>query len=180
MSETSGRNIAVSVLLLMIGAIIGGLVEELLDYRRELREKTQSFVETFNSSYFGRHRDRLHVFSIGPATLEATSGSLTRAEYGAWLNEQVRNDPALSTAIFAVAEFYRTLDNCRMEGRCSGESVQNAFAPYAKIFYDVFYLAMRSADCDYGFPATELATARIAKLNPGTDDLCGSAAPISR
>lgn len=179
MSDTARQHIGASLVLLVVGAIFGGLVEELLDYRRELRENTQSFVETFNSAYFGTHRDRLHVFSIDPATISATSGTLTRAEYADWLTSQVRDDPSLSAAIFAMAEFYRTVDNCRTEGRCSGDSVQNAFAPYASIFYNVFYLALRKADCDYGFPDTERATARTAKLVSDATNLCSSVAPIS-
>jgi hypothetical protein len=178
MSDTSGRHIGVSVVLLLVGAIIGGLVEELLDYRRELRENTQSFVETFNSAYFGSHRDRLHIFSVEPATIEATAGTLTREKYADWLKQQVLGDPSLSASIFAIAEFYRTVDNCRIESRCSGDSIQNAFSPYASIFYDVFYLALRQADCDYGFPDTERATARIAKLSPASIDLCGTVASI--
>lgn len=153
-------------------------MEEVLDYRRELRENTQSFVETFNSTYFGNHRDRLHNFFMQPETIAATSGSLTRMEYSEWLNTWVRGDESLSAAIFAIAEFYRTVDNCMSEGRCSTKSVQNAFSPYARIYYDLFYLALRHADCELGFPDTELATARIAKLPSTQASLCGSELPI--
>lgn len=164
---------------LFLGTVVGLLVQEYLDFQRQLRENTQSFVVTFNGAYYGDHRDNLHAFFVSPEAREKTSGALTRQEYADWITNEVRQNSDLSASVFAVSEFYRTLNSCADDGRCSRASIENAFEPYAKIFYGVFYPALRDADCDLGFPDMEAATAQIAQLNASPDDRCSSADPYS-
>ncbi|GAB5449215.1 hypothetical protein [Gymnodinialimonas sp.] len=181
MSETSNKNRSTweALLLLLLGGLLGGIVEEVVDHQRELRENTQSFVVTFNGSYYGAHRDNLHRFFVSPDTLAATGGQLTRSQYADWINAQVLADPDLSASVFAISEFYRTLNACAQERRCRRSSVVDAFQPYAGIYYNVFHLALRRADCDRGFPDTETATADIAGLSVAPPARCDSIEPFS-
>lgn len=162
----------ISLSLLLIGGIFGGLVEELLDYRRELRENTQNFVATFNDVYFGAHRDNLHRLYVSSDMIEFTSGAYTRQEYAEWLRSKIVSDGTLSASVFAIAEFYRTLNFCSDEGRCRKHSIEQEFRPYAIVYYNTFYPVLRYADCDLRFPSMEAAVSRIAGFTEAPERRC--------
>lgn len=162
----------------VLGGLIGGLAEEFLDHRRELRENTQSFAIAFNDTYFGTHRDKLQGFYFSRDVQALVDGSLTRSEYSREINILVSGNPDILTSVLAIGEFYRTINVCAQERRCGRESVRDAFQGYAIVFYRVFYPVLRRADCDIGLPNLEQNAALLAGLLNPPDEVCRSSQPF--
>lgn len=176
MSKHKQTNLFSSLLLLLAGGIIGGLVEEVLDYRRELRENTQQFVDTFNSTYYGAARDTVHMFYLEEETIRRTSGENTVEQYYDWTVSEVRSRPDLSAAVFAIAEFYGSVSDCASARRCNRASISDAFSGYSSRFLNVFFPVLRDADCNLRFPDFEETVASIANIEMPDKWRCGSKA----
>lgn len=166
---TQKKSIGVRFGEYFIGAFVGGLAGSLLavylsghwDDQRERSRSLHTLVVSWHGAYLGNHRDSISAWLLTPEGV-ALRG-MPNAEYGPALFEAFDDGRAPSTAILAIAGYFRSIERCIVDERCDAEQTYAQFGQTAREYHDLFGPLLRYLDCEKNYSGTEVPVLHIAK-----------------